>query len=90
MDIARESKELNYFWNLFEYFAKSNFIYTKQYQIICPLLCKNQIDLNNFSKDLIINNKTFENFWIFYEKSTILKIKKVMNDSYVHAQHKIN
>jgi hypothetical protein len=28
------------------------FIYTKQYQIICPLMCKKQIDINNFSKDL--------------------------------------
>ena len=36
LDIARESKELNYFWNLFEYFAKSNFIYNSTYEIIPP------------------------------------------------------
>ena len=28
------------------------FIYTKQYQIICPLMRKKQIDIDNFSKDL--------------------------------------
>ena len=28
------------------------FIYTNQYQIICPLMSKKQIDINNFSKDL--------------------------------------
>ena len=31
----------------------SVFIYKKQYYIICPLLYKKQIDMNNFSKDLI-------------------------------------
>ena len=39
------------------------FIYTTQYQIICPLLGKNEIDLNNFSKDLIYYKKN-----IFDEK----------------------
>ena len=29
------------------------FIFTNQYQIICPLMCKNEIDINNFSKDLM-------------------------------------
>ena len=33
------------------------FIYTKQYNIICPLMCKNEIDINNFSKDLIYYKK---------------------------------
>ena len=33
------------------------FIYTKQYQIICPLMCKIQIDINNFSNDLIYYKK---------------------------------
>ena len=36
-------------------------IYTTEYQIICPLMCKNQIDLNNFSKDLIDYKKKFFN-----------------------------
>ena len=48
------------------------FIYTKQYQIICPLMCKKQIDIDNFSKDLnyykkkIFNesNETEENAFI--------------------------
>ena len=39
------------------------FIYTNQYQIICPLLDKKEIDLNNFSKDLIYYKKS-----IFKEK----------------------
>ena len=33
------------------------FIYTKQYQIICPLMCKMKIDIKNFSKDLIYYKK---------------------------------
>ena len=33
------------------------FIYTNQYQIICPLMCKIKIDINNFSKDLIYYKK---------------------------------
>ena len=41
----------------------SVFIYTKQYQIVCPLICKKQIDINNFSKDLLYYKKT-----IFKEK----------------------
>ena len=28
------------------------FIYKKQYKIVCPLICKNEIDINNFCKDL--------------------------------------
>jgi len=35
------------------------FIYTKQYQIICPLMCKKQIDIDNFSKDLNYYKKKF-------------------------------
>ena len=35
------------------------FIYTNQYKIVCPLMCKNQIDLNNFSQDLIKFKKKF-------------------------------
>jgi len=39
------------------------FIYTKQYQIICPLMCKIQIDINNFSNDLIYyKKKVFNEF----------------------------
>ena len=34
------------------------FIYTTQYQIICPLIGKNEIDINNFSKDLIYYKKS--------------------------------
>ena len=34
------------------------FIYTNQYQIICPLIGKNEIDLNNFSKDLLYYKKS--------------------------------
>ena len=37
------------------------FIYTNQYQIICPLMCKNQIDITNFLKDLIYYKKKFLN-----------------------------
>ena len=33
------------------------FIYTKYYKIICPLICKINIDINNFSKDLIYYKK---------------------------------
>ena len=33
------------------------FIYMNQYQIICPLIGKNEIDINNFSKDLIYYKK---------------------------------
>jgi hypothetical protein len=35
------------------------FIYTKQYQIICPLMRKKQIDIDNFSKDLNYYKKKF-------------------------------
>jgi hypothetical protein len=35
------------------------FIYTKQYNIICPLMCKNKIDINNFCEDLINYKKKF-------------------------------
>ena len=35
------------------------FIYTNQYNIVCPLMRKNQIDLNNFSQDLIKFKKKF-------------------------------
>ena len=35
------------------------FIYTKEYQIICPLMCKNKIDIKNFCKDLINYRKKF-------------------------------
>ena len=34
------------------------FIYTNQYQIICPLIGKNEIDVNNFSKDLLYYKKS--------------------------------
>jgi hypothetical protein len=37
------------------------FIYTKQYQIICPLMCKKHIDIDNFSKDLNYYKKKFFN-----------------------------
>ena len=37
------------------------FIYTNQYQIICPLLYKNEIDINSFSKDLIYYKKSIFN-----------------------------
>ena len=37
------------------------FIYTKQYQIICPLMCKKQIDIDNFYKDLDYYKKKFLN-----------------------------
>ena len=35
------------------------FIYTNQYKIICPLMCKKQIDINNFSQDLMKFKKKF-------------------------------
>ena len=38
------------------------FIYTKHYKIICPLMCKNKIDINNFNKDLI-----------YYKKKNLMK-----------------
>ena len=39
------------------------FIYTKEYQIVCPLMCKIQIDINNFSNDLIYyKKKAFNEF----------------------------
>ena len=41
----------------------SVFIYTNQYKIICPLIGKNHIDINSFSKDLIYYKKN-----IFQEK----------------------
>ena len=37
------------------------FIYTYEYQIICPLLIKNKIDMKNFSKDLIHYKKSIFN-----------------------------
>ena len=37
------------------------FIFTKQYKIVCPLMCKNKIDINNFCKDLIYYKKKFFN-----------------------------
>ena len=37
------------------------FIYTNQYQIICPLLNKSKIDIINFSKDLIYHKKSIFN-----------------------------
>ena len=37
------------------------FIYTNQYQIICPLISKVKIDINNFSKDLIYYKNRFFN-----------------------------
>ena len=37
------------------------FLYTNQYQIICPLMIKIKIDINNFSKDLIYYKKKFFN-----------------------------
>ena len=36
-------------------------IYTSQCQIICPLLDKNEIDINSFSKDLLYNKKSIFN-----------------------------
>ena len=33
------------------------FIYTNKMQIVCPLMSKNKIDINNFSKDLIYYKK---------------------------------
>ena len=33
------------------------FIYTNKLQIVCPLMCKNKIDINNFSKDLMYFKK---------------------------------
>ena len=41
------------------------FIYKTQYQIICPLMAKNEIDSNNFSKDLS-----------YYHKNTINEINE--------------
>jgi len=37
------------------------FIYTNQYQIICPLMDINKIDINNFSKDLFNYKNSFLN-----------------------------
>ena len=37
------------------------FIYTNQYKIICPILNKNKIDINNFSKDLMYYKKSIFN-----------------------------
>jgi hypothetical protein len=62
------------------------FIYTNQYKIVCPLICKNQIDLNNFSQDLIKfkkkflkeTNETEEND--FYENELQNKIEFHSND----------
>ena len=37
------------------------FIYKEQYQIICPLITKNKVDINSFSNDLIYHkNKIFD------------------------------
>ena len=37
------------------------FIYKEQYQIICPLIKKNKVDINSFSNDLIYHkNKIFD------------------------------
>jgi hypothetical protein len=47
----------------------SVFIYTNQYQIVCPLIGKNEIDINSFSKDLI------------YYKKIIFKEKEESEDS---------
>jgi hypothetical protein len=35
------------------------FIFTNQYQIMCPLMCKDEIDINNFSKDLMYYKKKY-------------------------------
>ena len=35
------------------------FIYTEQYKIVCPLMCKNKIDINSFCKDLSKYKKKF-------------------------------
>ena len=37
------------------------FIYTNKYQIICPLMIVNEIDINNFSKDLLYYKNSFLN-----------------------------
>ena len=37
------------------------FIYKNQYQMVCPLVTKSKIDLNNFSKDLIYYQKNIFN-----------------------------
>ena len=37
------------------------FIYTNKYQIICPLMIVNKIDINNFSKDLLYYKNSFLN-----------------------------
>ena len=37
------------------------FIYIKNYKIICPLMCKNKIDINNFNKDLTYYKKKIFN-----------------------------
>ena len=37
------------------------FVYTEQYKIVCPLMCKNQIDINSFCKDLSKYKKKFFN-----------------------------
>ena len=49
------------------------FIYTKQYQIICPLMCKKQIDINNFSKDLNNYKKKFFKESIDTEENDIIE-----------------
>ena len=41
------------------------FIFTKQYQIVCPLMCKIQIDKNNFANDLN-----------YYKKKRFIEIEK--------------
>ena len=51
------------------------FIYTNQYQIICPLIGKKEIDFNSFSKDL------------FYYKKSILNEKE---ESEEYTQEEMN
>ena len=56
----------------------SVFIYTSQYKIICPLLYKNKIDLDNFTDDLI-------NF-----KKEILKEKEEESENDIEEEFNIN
>ena len=53
----------------------SVFIYTNQYQIICPLIGKNHIDINSFTKDLIYYKKS-----IFHEKEESEDIKEEISE----------
>ena len=45
----------------------STFIFTNKYQIICPLMHVNKIDMNNFSKDLIY----YKNLYFDENKKTV-------------------